>query len=247
MDYSKYHEPFQNISENKIGILVLHGFTSTTSSMQYLAESFAKAGYNVELPALTGHGTCWQDMKYVKYTDWIKDAERALEKLQKRCSKIFFCGLSMGGAIALHLAGEHSDFDGIILINHAVKFHHPKFWFIPIIKKLIPSVTAIASDIKKPGVTEIAYERTPTSGVHELLKMLKRVRKYLPEINKPTLIFKSIEDHVISRSTVKYTLNKLASKHKDVIWLQNSYHVATLDNDKDKIVRKSREFIEDFE
>ncbi len=247
MDYSQYHKYYQSISKSEIGVLLIHGITSTTSSMKLLAEKFAEAGFNVELPRLSGHGTKWQDMNSVKYTDWIEDAEEALKKLQKRCSKIFVCGLSMGGAIALYLAANYPQIKGIILINHAIKFNHPKFWFIPIIKNLIPSVPAIASDIKKPGITEIAYERTPTHAVHELLKLLKKVRGYLPYIKLPVLIFKSTVDHVVPKNNAKYTIKNLGSKQKKLIWLQNSYHVATLDNDQDKIVQKSREFIDIFE
>ncbi len=176
-DLAKYNQPFSHITESDVGVLVVHGITSTTSSMKFLAEQFADAGFNVELPDLRGHGTKWQDMKNVKYTDWINDLEEALGKLQERCSKLFLCGLSLGGGLALYMAGKYSDLNGIILINHASKFTHPKFWFVPIIKLLISSVPAIASDIKDPNSNEIAYDRTPTKGVHEMMKMLKCVKK----------------------------------------------------------------------
>ena len=97
MNLSKYHQPFSHTAKSEVGILVIHGITSTTSSMQHLAEQFAKADFNVELPGLSGHGTKWQDMNSVKYEDWIQDLEIALSKLKQRCTKIFLCGLSLGG------------------------------------------------------------------------------------------------------------------------------------------------------
>jgi len=244
MDFTKYHKPFSHTSDSEIGVLVIHGITSTTSSMKYLAEQFADAGFNVELPGLTGHGTKWQDMNLIKYTDWIDDLEKALAKLKQRCSKIFLCGLSLGGGLALFIAGKYPDVRGVILINHAAKFTNPKFWFVPIMRKFIKSVPAVASDIKDPNSIEIAYDRTPTNGVYEMLQMLKKIRKMLPNIQLPVLIFKSREDHVVPKISATYTMHNLGSKDKELIWLENSYHVAPLDYDKELIAKKSIEFIE---
>ena len=246
MNLAKYHQPFSNITKSEVGILIIHGITSTTSSMMFLAEHFANAGFNVELPGLTGHGTKWQDMNDLKYTDWIKDLETALAKLKKRCSKLFLCGLSLGGGLALFLSGKHPEIAGTILINHASKFTNPKFWFVPIIRKFVKSVPAVASDIKDPNSKEIAYDRTPTNGIYEMLKMLKEVKKIQPEIVMPILIFKSKEDHVVPRISATFTMKKLGSKDKELIWLENSYHVAPLDYDKELIAKRSIEFIKNL-
>ena len=243
MELSKYNKPFSHTSDSEVGILLIHGITSTTSSLMYLAETFAEAGFNVELSSLSGHGTKWQDMINIRFTDWINDLEADLKKLKKRCSKIFLCGLSLGGGLALHLAGKHSELSGIILINHAAKFTSPKFWFVPLLRHFVKSVPAVASDIKDPGSKEIAYDRTPVKGVYEMLKMMKEMRRMLPEIMLPVLIFKSEEDHVIPISSAKYTMQTIGSKDKELIMLKNSFHVAPLDFEKELIVEKSIEFI----
>lgn len=243
MDLKKHHQPFSNITKNEIGILVIHGLTSTTSSMKYLAGQFADAGYNVELPRLSGHGTIWQDMNYTKYTDWINDVEKALEKLQERCSKIFLCGLSLGGELALYLTGRHPEIAGTILINHTSKFTNPKFWLVPFLTKFIRSVPAIASDIKDPNSKEFAYDRTPTNGINEMLKLIKEVNKIQSNILQPCIIFKSKDDHAVPKISATFTMKELGSKDKELIWLENSYHVAPLDYDKELIANKSIEFI----
>jgi len=243
MDLTKYHQPFSHISDSEVGVLVIHGITSTTSSMEYLAQNFANAGYNVELPGLAGHGTKWQDMNSIKYSDWVNDLEIALTKLKNRCSIIFLCGLSLGGGLALYLTGKHAEITGTILINHTVKFTNPVFWFVPILRKIIKSVPAVASDIKDPNFKEIAYERTPTNGVYEMLKMLKEVKLMLPDIKQPVIIFKSMEDHIVPKISANYTMDNIGSQDKKLIWLENSYHVAPLDYDKELIAKKSIKFI----
>ena len=243
MDLKEFNHPYSHMGSKDIGVLLIHGITSTTSSMIYLACQFSEAGFHVELPSLPGHGTTWQNLNKTSYKEWIEELQKSLQILQSRTSKIYVCGLSLGGALVLHLAQLQPEISGIILINHACKFTHPKFWFAPIIRFLIPSVPAVASDIKNPEEKEIAYLRTPTNAVHQMLCLMKIVRKNLPQTKQPVLIFKSKEDHVIPRISAIYTLKKIGSSQKELIWLENSYHVATMDYDKEFIAEKSIKFI----
>jgi carboxylesterase len=243
-DLSKYHRPFSNISNSDVGILVIHGFTSTTSSMMYIAERFAEQKYNVELPPLSGHGGKWDDLAKVSYQDWINDVENAYQKLKKRAKYIFVCGLSLGGALTLRLAELHNDIAGIILINNALIFTNPKFWFVPLIKNFIPYVKAIGGDLKDPDAKEITYDKTSIKAVNEMLKLLKLVKTDIKNVKAPALIFKSKQDHVVPIKSAVFTYENIGSEKKELIFLDNSYHVATLDYDKSKIVDLSIKFIE---
>jgi len=79
-----------------------------------------------------------------------------------------------------------------------------------------------------------------------MLLMLKKVRKELAEITQPVLMFKSKNDHVIPSRSTTYTMERISSHNKKLIWLKNSYHVAPLDYDKDLIIEKSLEFIKEI-
>jgi carboxylesterase len=243
MELMKGGEPFSFSADSKVGVVVIQGFTGTTSSVYYLGKCLADKGYNVEGPRLTGHGTKWQDLNNVRYTDWINDVEKAFDKIKKRAENIYVAGLSMGGTLALYLAEHHQDIKGVILINHAILLHDPRLPFLGVLKYFIKSTPAIGSDIKDPSQKEIAYERTPTAGAHEMVKLLSVVRIDLSKVTAPTLIFKSKEDHVVPLDNAEYTLERISSKNKKIIWLENSYHVATMDFDKDLICEKSAEFI----
>ncbi len=236
-------EPFSFENDSDVGVLVIHGFTGTTSSVRYWGECLAKADFNVEGPRLSGHGTKWQDLNKVKYEDWIDDVENGLKKLKKRSEKIFVAGLSMGGTLSLYLAEIHSDISGILLVNHAIDLHDPRLPFLGILKYFIKSTPAIGSDIKDSSQKEIAYDRTPTSGAHEMVKLLEITKKNLSKVEQPVLIFKSREDHVVPLDNAEFTLKHIGSFDKKIIWLENSYHVATMDFDEDLICRESIKFI----
>jgi len=246
MDLESYARPFSFSTSSQVGVLVLHGFTSTPSSVLPLGEGLARAGYNVEGPCLSGHGRTWVELGRTKLEEWRADAEKAYQELKSRSGTVFAAGLSMGGALALDLAQRHPELAGTILINHAL-FLMPdwRLPLLPVMKHLVPSVGGVGGDIKDPQAVERTYDRTPTRAVHELIKLMGMVRAGLAKVNQPCLIMKSKEDHVIPAKSATYTLERISSDHKRLVWLPNSYHVATLDYDRELIIRETVRFIRD--
>jgi len=236
-------EPFSHSADSPIGVLVSHGFTGGPASVMPLARRLAEAGYQVECPCLSGHGTRWQDITRLRAEDWLEDLDRSLRALESRCQKVFVVGLSMGGTLALRLAQLNPSIRGVVVINHALWFSHPLVPFAPLLKHLIPSTPAIASDLKDPSVREPAYDRTPTAGVAQLYRLSRTVRGELSELKTPLLIFKSREDHVLPLCNATRTLARAGSEDKALVWLENSYHVATMDFDQELIASGCLAFI----
>ncbi len=236
-------EPFY--AENgKTGVLVSHGYTGTPQSMRYYAERLAKAGFSVALPRLAGHGTTPDDMARSTATEWIRDLEASMEWLQERCDTLFVTGLSMGGTLTLFMAGQYPDvFKGIIPINALIFNDNPELAALVYGKDVPAELPGIGSDIKAEGVKELAYPVTPTPTLKELFALTKVADELLPRINCPALLLTSREDHVVPPVNAEYILQKLINPDKRIVWLENSYHVATLDNDKDLIVQTAVEFI----
>lgn len=248
MGFIKGSEPFSIEKKSDIGVLISHGFTSTPASAAYIGKKFGDARFNVECPRLDGHCTKWEDLNKVSYTDWLANHEKALAKLKKRASKIFVFGLSLGGTLMLRIAQLHPEIKGIVIINHALFFGNPAIFLLPILRYILPSTPGIANDIKDPNVTELAYDRNPTNGVYNMTKLIKLVKRDLPAMTMPILIFKSKDDHVLPQKNAPYTYEKIGTpkEHKELIWLKNSYHVATMDYDKDLIAEKSIDFIKKY-
>jgi len=79
--------------------------------------------------------------------------------------------------------------------------------------------------------------------IKELLLLAKVADELLPRITCPTLYFVSCDDHIVPPANAEYVLQRIASQEKRQLWLENSYHVATLDNDKNLILQESLNFI----
>ena len=65
----------------------------------------------------------------------------------------------------------------------------------------------------------------------------------LPRVTQPLLYFRSTEDHVIDESSTETVMSAVSSRDAERRELSNSYHVATLDHDADRIFTESAEFI----
>ena len=108
---------------------------------------------------------------------------------------------------------------------------------------LIPAMPGIASDIKKPGVTELAYPKIPLKAAHSLQQAWPIVRADLHKITAPVLAYRSRVDHVVEPVSGRALLAGLAGGRVQEQVLEDSFHVATLDNDAPAIFAGSADFV----
>lgn len=236
-------EPFF-FAGNEVGVLVCHGFTGTTQSMRPLGERIAKAGYTVIGPRLAGHGVSPAAMARTTASDWIASVEEALATLRKSCSQIFMVGLSMGGTLSLYMAAMHPDVvKGVVPINGAVQLNSTDMAGLALATGLPETVPGIGSDIKAPGVTELAYAEAPVAAFRQVYALMAVTHDLLPRVQCPALVMQSREDHVVDPSNGPRIVRRLGSNRIDFRWLDHSYHVATLDNDLERIAGETLGFI----
>jgi len=228
---------------NDIGILVCHGFTGSTQSMRPLGKHLNAAGYTVIGPRLKGHGTNVADMASTTVTDWIDSVDEALATLRKSCSQIFMIGLSMGGTLTLYTAAKHADtIRGAIAINAPVQISSPDLASLALDRSAPALIPGVGSDIKDPNVKELAYEQVPVPALKQIYALTAVTRDLLPRIKCPTLVMHSREDHIAHPSNANIIVQGLGSCRVELTWLENSFHVATIDFDKDVICEKATAF-----
>ncbi|WP_026421483.1 alpha/beta hydrolase [Actinokineospora inagensis] len=235
---------FAHDGSTEVGVLLSHGFTGSPISMRPWADRLVAEGYSVRLPLLPGHGTTWQEMNRTVWTEWYAELETAFAELTDRCATVFVFGLSMGGALCLRLAEEHgSRVAGLVLVNPSVLSLRRAIRLLPLLSRIVPSVTPIANDIAKPGVSEHAYPRTPLRALASLAKLWETVRRDLPRVDQPVLLLRSAVDHVVEPENAAAILGGVSSGDVTEVVLENSYHVATLDHDAPVIFDRSVEFV----
>jgi carboxylesterase len=237
-------EPFRH-DGGEVGVLLCHGFTGSPQSMRPWAEYLAGRGLSVSVPLLPGHGTRWEDMQVTGWQDWYAEVDRALRELTARCERVFVFGLSMGGALALRLAARHGDaVSGLVLVNPVNKVHGAAARVLPVVRHLVPATKGLTSDIKKRDVQETGYAKVPLHAAYSLAVFLRMLDGELPQVTQPLLLLHSAVDHVVSPADSARILSRVSSVDATEIVLEDSYHVATLDNDAERIFEESAAFVE---
>ncbi|AZK93687.1 MULTISPECIES: alpha/beta hydrolase [Streptomyces] len=236
-------EPYRH-EGGEIGVLLCHGFTGSPQSLRPWAEYLAERGLTVSLPLLPGHGTRWQDMQLTGWQDWYAEVDRELRELTARCTTVFVFGLSMGGALTLRLAARHGDaIRGIVLVNPLNRMHGLRPALLPVLRHLVPATPGIASDIAKPGVLEVGYDKVPLRAAYSLRRFTGLVDGELPQVTQPLLLLHSRVDHVVDPADSARILSRVSSTDVTEVVLEQSYHVATLDHDAEQIFDRSYAFI----
>jgi carboxylesterase len=236
-------EPFSH-QGGPTAVLLCHGFTGCPQSLRPWAQYLAEAGLTVSLPRLPGHGTTWQEMARTGWEDWYAEVERAFDELRAASDEIFVMGLSMGGCLALRLAELHgTEVSGLVLVNPSVAAESRLFLLAPLLKLIVPSLPGLGSDIKKEGVTELAYDRVPVKAAATLPGLWRITRAHLDQVGQPVLIYRSSVDHVVGPANLEILRRALPAGQLEVIMCENSYHVATLDNDAETIFAGSLAFV----
>ncbi len=235
-------EPF-TAEGDRLGLLVLHGFGGSPDSVRSWAQHLAQAGHSVAAPRLPGHGTRWQDLNVTRWQDWYQEAERNLAWLQTRCRDVVIMGLANGATLGLRLAEQHGEqIRGLVLVNPVVQSERVERRVIPFVQKVLPAMPALNNDIKKRGASHASYNRIPLRAAHSMTQLWSLVKSDIHKVNQPLLLLRSADDHLVEPSNAAWLLANVASTDAVEILLEDSYHVATVDNDAPLVFEQSLEF-----
>jgi carboxylesterase len=232
------------VTGDDVGVLVLHGFTGNPGSVRPLAEAFVADGRTVVAPRLPGHGTAVEDMLETRWADWSAAAEDAYADLAGRTRTTVVVGLSMGGTLACWLAARHPEVPGLVVVNPLVQPPDPEM--VAMGRTMVEAGETVApgigSDIADPDGHETAYPGSPLLPLLSLVEAVEALQADLPRIACPLLLLTSPEDHVVPPTNSDH-LASLVAGPVERVTLERSYHVATLDYDKDLIAERAVAFV----
>lgn len=232
------------LGHGPVGALLLHGFTGTPQALRPLGEHLAAAGVRVKAPLLPGHGTTWQDLAPRRAPEWSHAADAGLDELRGSCDEVFVIGLSFGAALGLDLAARRpDDVAGIVTLAGFVWTGDPRSKLAFVLRRVLRSVPGVANDIADPSARELAYDRMPTAAAHEMLRFCARVRSRLGGVRCPALIVHSRNDHTAPPRNAVLIRDGIASEDAELVWLERSYHVITLDYDRDEVCGRTLAFV----
>jgi len=229
----------------RIGALVLHGFTGTPASVRNLAEAIARAGYDVEMPRLPGHGTTVEDMLTTDWQAWSGEVAQAHHQLAARVDGTVVVAQSMGATLALWLALRGSGIVGLVCINPLTRLRDAET--MAMIEDLLEDGIAIVpgegSDIADPDSSDVAYAGTPLLPLRSLMyDGVASIEERYHELTMPLRLFTSRQDHVVDPTDSEFLASAYGGSVQHT-WLERSYHVATRDYEREFLIDETLAFI----
>lgn len=235
-----------SLGNGRVGALFCHGFSSSPQNMRFLAEYLAERGIAVRAPLLPGHGTTWEDLNTKTDQDWFSTIETTFHEMGAEHDEVFLVALSFGAALALDLAARYPDkVAGIVTLAGFIASNDPRRFLAPAIRRLAKSLPGVGNDIADPEHKEIVYDRVPTNAAYYVLKQLKRTRLGLPSVTAPILVMHGRQDHTVPAFNAQLIYDTVGSTDKELVWLERSYHVVTLDHDREELFERTYRFITD--
>jgi len=251
-------------------VLLVHGLTGTPAEMRPVAKQLARQGFSVLCPQIAGHCGNVADLKRSKWQDWYGSIERAFETAKLTHARVYVAGLSMGALIALKLAEEKgSRVDGLGLLS--VTFFYDG-WNMPHIRRrlLLPLVLysplryfmswrenppyGIKCERTRAAVHSVLTSRdakasekigiflTPAVTIHENLRLIRAAKNALSGVHSPALIVHSTEDDTASIKNAHYVAARISSGKVETFFVDDTYHVLTLDKRKYDVARRLSDF-----
>jgi carboxylesterase len=232
------------------GVLCLHGITGTPFEVRPLAEALGRRGCTVVAPMLAGHGGTLRDLAASGWRDWLRSAEEALEDLRARVGggPVAICGFSMGGLLALRLAHLYPErVSALVVMSTPLRLRRFQVAGIRALARLPIDYRAHpAACVPKFAGSDISdddlrYENPglrafPIAALEALLDLMDTVRADLSAIRTPVLVVHGRQDHTVPMEDSLELTGCLGSDVIERLWLDKSFHIVTLDVERDTVI-----------
>jgi carboxylesterase len=250
-------------------VLLLHGLCSSPLECLKFGAALREAGFAVHMPTLAGYSAKESgrphELQSPNHRRWIAEAVREADAIAANCDELLVCGVSLGATLALAVAAERPGIvAGLSLISTTLffdgwnisrwRFLLPLAYYTPLgrfyryretppygVKN--PRVRAwIAKEFERGRLSSTGAATIPIASLREADRLIRHVKRNLDRVRAPLLMIHAREDDVASTANVDYVCNHVGTTTFRQIIVTDSYHMITLDNDRDNAARDTALF-----
>lgn len=248
-----------------VALLLIHGLTGTPAEIKGVAKAISRQGFTVHGVQLAGHCGSEADLLKTGWRDWYGSVTRAFDNLRSRYHTVFVGGLSLGALLALKLASERPDEVAGLTLYSITLFHDG--WALPRTQFLLRPALALGfgrwvrfAELPPYGIKDERLRArvvramqsgdsasggnvaTPGLSLIELYRLIDDVKIILPRVTSPSIIVHARHDDITSLRNAEYVAERIAGPSEIVI-LENSYHMVTIDSDRQILIDQTIEFM----
>ena len=216
------------------GVLLIHGFTGSTSEMREMAEALHTQGYTVFAPRLGAHGTSPKELEATSWHEWYATVEDGYRILAELCDEVMVAGHSMGGLFAILIALSFP-VTRVAVLSAPIKVQDKRVEYLGLISLVSRFFTKRK---RKKAVPYFNYSVMPLKSVQSLMTLIDTVRSQLSCLDKPILILQSRCEHTVDPVSAQLIYDGVGSKEKKLRWLERSGHSIMTDQEREFVFRE---------
>ncbi|MEM5310439.1 alpha/beta fold hydrolase [Paraburkholderia sp. JHI869] len=247
-------------------VLMLHGLSSSPIELRYLARYLQGDGFTVCAPVIDGYSAGTGQLPMER---WVENAVREFDALAARYERVSICGLSIGGALALRLIRERPAAQSLVLLSLTLAYDG---WAIPWYRFLLDWAyftplrhryryreaepfgvrnealrKKIARAMQRSDFSEVGPSTIALPALHQALRLARAARKDVAAIENDALVIHAIDDETSSPRNPRHVIDRIGSNFLRTLWLDDSYHMITSDNEREIVARETALFLRESE
>ena len=259
-------QPRLRLAGPKPAVVLLHGLYSSPLEVRLFARTLVEHGFHVVIPRVAGYSVGHGDTE-APYERWIEAVMDEARRLRRVHPVVHLCGVSLGATLALAVASQGMPAIASLALISTTLFYDG--WNVSRWRFLLPlafhtplgrlytyretppfgvkneRVRAwIASQLRRGDLSSAGASRIPVSRLREADRLIRFARRSLGHVHVPLLLIHAREDDVASLANVRHVAAKVSSRVVRELVVAESYHMITLDNDRDLAASSTVEFFQ---
>lgn len=258
---------------NGRAVVLIHGLTGTPTEVRFIAWFLNTHGFTVSCPRLANHGQPLDVLKTTRWQQFYESVRAAFDELRSDHDQIHVAGLSMGALLALLLAAEHpGQVAGVSCLSPTIFYdgwNIPWYHFLlplashtplrnyvyfkeeppyglknPRIRDKVHAFYQAADIQAMHDVDRLGYPYFPVRLLAELHRLVDYLKPRLPRVCCPCQVIQAREDDMSSVKNALYIHDRVRSTRKEIVYLEDSYHVITADQERAKVAQSMLDFFQ---
>ncbi|QWE15516.1 carboxylesterase [Polynucleobacter sp. AP-Sving-400A-A2] len=246
-----------------MAVVFLPGLQGSMLELGSIPKVIKKLGHTSCIPIIHGYSA---QSGFDTFDIWLSELDAVVNVLLENHDQVCLVGLSMGATLAIAYEADYQKNLPVVALSPVFAFDGWSVpWYYPLLCIVFklgitnwhykesqpyglrnPEVRRrVAKQILEQETTEVGSASLSAKHLYQSLRLIEFAKKILGDFRSDIKIICSIDDDVVAPTTIDWLSKSISSSTCKIIWLGGSYHIITLDNEREIVVNESVEFIQE--
>jgi len=248
-------------------VLLFHGLSGSPLELQFVARGLHRAGYSVHVPVMADYTYGLASPEGCSARRWAELALQHFDALGPQYDTVSVGGLCLGAVLALHVgalrARQVATVLGLSTGLHYDGWGNPWYTRLLPLARWVPLAPRIRIREKSPfglkdermrawierqfiesSQSDMGAAYYQVADLLEARSLIAATRRRLPDVIAPTLLLHALEDDRATPRSAYEVAVKVHASDVHVVILHDSYHLITLDREKQLVLTEMVQFLD---